>query len=190
MLTTNLDRAFIKGDNVYLRPLDVEDLEGDYIQWINDQEVTKYLDRPFPVTKEELENYLKSIHNDPNSIFFAVIEKTSNKHVGNLKIGPIDWIHRRTGFGRILSKEVWGKKYGSEIVKLMIVYIFDQLNLNRILEHNVADNKSAIKSNEKAGLDIEGTIKEYVFADGKYCDVVIVGLTRSRYLEKKKKGLF
>ncbi len=185
-----MDRPFLVGEKIYLRPFDMDDIQGDYIQWINDHEITRFLDSPFPRTKEDLENYVRGILKDPHYVFFAVIEQKTNKHVGNAKIGPIDWIHRRTNFGRMLSRECWGKGYGSEVIKLMIQYSFEQLNLNRIIEHNVIDNLAAIKSNEKAGLDVEGTIKEYVYAHGKYCDVVIVGLTRSRYEEKKRQGFF
>lgn len=181
-----MDRAFLVGEKIYLRPLDMDDLDGDYIQWINDPEVTMFLDSPFPKTKEDLENYVKSVLKDPHYVFFAVVEKGTNRHIGNVKIGPINWIHRRTNFGRMLSKDYWGKGYGTEIIKLIVKYVFEQLNLNHILDFIVADNIKAIKSNEKAGLDVEGNIKEYVYSNGKYRDVVILGLTRSRYEEKKQ----
>ena len=73
---------------------------------------------------------------------------------------------------------------------MLIKYIFDQLNLNRIVEHNISDNVKAVESNVKSGLDNEGVIQSYVYADGSYRDVVVVGLTRKKYLEKKISGIF
>ncbi|MDD5005729.1 MAG: GNAT family protein [Candidatus Omnitrophica bacterium] len=185
-----MDRPFLVGKKIYLRPFDMSDLNGKYIQWINDCDVTKFMDDPFPKTRENLEEYVKNISKDPNYVFFAVIEKKTDKHIGNAKIGPINWIHRRTGFGRMLCKEAWGKGYGTEAMRLMIEYAFEKLNLNRIIDHGVVDNLPSIKSNEKAGLDNEGIIREYVYSNGKYCDVAILGLTRARYDKKKRQGFF
>jgi len=185
-----MDRAFLIGKDVFLRPFELDDVRGDYIKWVNDPLIGKFLDSPFPRTVHDLEEYVKTVNSDSHYVFFAVIEKKTGKHIGNAKLGPIDWVHRRTNFGRMLSRECWGKGYGAQVVSLLVQYTFDRLNLNRIIEHNVADNIGAIKSNEKGGLDIEGKIEEFVFADGAYRDVVVVGLTRKRYEKKKNDGFF
>jgi len=181
---------FLEGELIYLRALERDDIGSEYLSWVNDELIMKYLDSPFPSTIEDLFSYYDDVKDGNDNIFFAVIEKKTGKHVGNAKIGPIHWIHRRTGFGRIIGKEYWSKGFGQEISKLLIKYIFDQLNLNRIIEHNISDNIKAVESNIKSGLDNEGKIKSYVYADGEYKDVVIVGLTKERYIEKKEKGLF
>jgi len=185
-----MNKCLLVGEKIYLKPFEMNDIDEGYIQWINDHETTKFLDNPSSKTKEDLQNYAKNVLDDPNYVFFAVIEKKTNRHVGNAKIGPINWNHRRTTFGRLLSKETWGMGYGTEAVKLMVKYIFEELNLNRIVEHSVVDNIAAIRSVEKAGLDREGTIEEYVYSNGRYRDVTIMGLTRARYEEKKQNGLF
>ena len=181
---------FLEGKLVYLRALERDDIGDDYHNWVNDEAIMKYLDSPFPLTMDNLYSYYDSMRDSKDYVFFAIIDKQTEKHVGNAKIGPINWIHRRTGFGRIIGKEYWSNGFGKEVVKLLVRYIFDQLNLDRVIEHNISDNIKAVESNVKAGLDNEGKIKSYVYADGEYKDVVIVGLTRERYLEKKKSGMF
>jgi len=181
---------FLEGKLVYLRAMERDDVGNEYYSWVNDGVTMKYLDSPFPLTMENLYSYYDSIKDNNDNIFFAIIEKNSGKHIGNAKIGPIHWIHRRTGFGRIIGKKYCSKGYGQEVTKLLIKYIFDQLNLNRIVEHNISDNVKAVESNVKSGLDNEGVIQSYVYADGSYRDVVVVGLTRKKYLEKKISGIF
>ena len=183
-----MDRAFLIGKKIYLRPFDIDDLEGNYLQWVNDGEILQHLaSNAFPKTKEDLSNYVNNILSDNSYVYFAVIEKSTETHIGNVKIGPINWIDRRTGYGRMMSKESWGKGYGSEVLKLIIQYVFDTLNLNRIIDYAVSDNIASIKSNVKAGMDIEGTIEEYVFKNGEYKSVTILGLTKEKYIKKFKK---
>ena len=87
-----------------------------------------------------------------------------------------------------MSKYSWGKGYGTEILQLLIQYIFEVLNLNRIIDYAVSSNKASIKSNEKAGMDVEGEIEQFVYKDGHYQNVTILGLTRKRYNAKKRDG--
>jgi len=185
-----MDRPFLVGEKIYLRPFDEDDLEGDYVQWVNDREIIKHLaSNAFPKTRDELKNYVTQVANSPDYIFLAVMEKSTEKHVGNAKLGPISWIDRRTHFGRLMAKETWVKGYGSEVLRLMIQYSFEILNLNRMVDFAVSSNLASIRSNQKAGMDVEGEIREWVYRDGEYQSVTIVGLTRKRYFEKKAQGL-
>ncbi|MBW1728596.1 MAG: GNAT family N-acetyltransferase [Deltaproteobacteria bacterium] len=164
-----MDRPFLVGEKIYLRAFDMDDLEGDYIQWMNDGEIIRHLaSNAFPKTKDELKRYVEQMIHNPDYVFFAVIEKSTGKHVGNAKLGPINWIDRRTHYGRVMSKETWGKGYGSEVLKLMIKYAFEILNLNRMIDFIVSSNLGSIRSNQKAGMDVEGEIKEWAYKDGKY----------------------
>ena len=68
-----MDRAFLIGEKIYLRPFDIDDLEGNYLQWVNDGEIIKHLaSNAFPKTKEDLSNYVNNILSDDSYIYFAV----------------------------------------------------------------------------------------------------------------------
>jgi len=56
----------------------------------------------------------------------------------------------------MMSKYSWGKGYGTEILQLLIQYIFEVLNLNRIIDYAVSSNKASIKSNEKPEWMLKG----------------------------------
>ena len=47
-----MDRPFLVGEKIYLRPFDLDDVDGDYIQWVNDGELIKHLSsNAFPKPK-------------------------------------------------------------------------------------------------------------------------------------------
>tara|TARA_B100000315_G_C14592899_1_gene596930 strand:- start:3944 stop:4201 length:258 start_codon:yes stop_codon:yes gene_type:complete len=85
-MNSDLDRPFLVGDNVYLRPFDLDDLDGDYIQWKNDYENIQLLSsNSFPTTKAELLSYVTEVLNSSDQILLAIIEKSSGKHFYSVK---------------------------------------------------------------------------------------------------------
>lgn len=69
-------KPFLEGENIYLREVRVTDVNENYYNWMNDSQVTKYLESRFcPQSKEKIEEYVRSINNNPNYIFLAIIEK-------------------------------------------------------------------------------------------------------------------
>ena len=182
-----MDRPFLVGEKIYLGPLDLDHVNAKYLNWINDEEVIKFLDIKFPSTSDQLEEYVKAILNSQNNVFLAIMEKETNKHIGNAKIGPIDWVHRTAGYGLMLGdKSSWGKGYASEAFKLLLGYVFKKLNLHKIWSIAVDSHIASIKANQKAGFKIEGTLKQHLFKDGKYVDAVIISITSDEYFSQVK----
>jgi RimJ/RimL family protein N-acetyltransferase len=187
MRRDNNYKKIISGKKVYLRYLEKTDVNDTYLEMINDAETVKFLDNPSKKTKAQLLKYFNQIKKNKNFHFFAIIEKKTNEYVGNAKIGPIIQIHKRTGFGRLIHKKFHNKGYGSEVTTLLIKFIFEKLKLQRIILGNRVKNISSYKSNLKAGLESEAILKKYDYSNGKYEDVYLVGLSRERYLIKKRK---
>lgn len=184
-----MDRPFLIGKKIYLRPLDIDDLEGRYLQWVNNEEITKHLGTLyFPFTKDRLRSYLIEQLSNPSVAFFAVIEKKSGRHIGNAKLGPIDWINRHAELGRMIGEKIaQGKGYGTEITKLLLKYGFRLLNLHKIFSVPSVKNISSIKSNKNSGLEIEAIIKKHKYEDGSYVDVCFMSITKEKYFNLEKK---
>lgn len=175
---------FIENDRIFFVPLE-DDIDDNYLRWVNDRKIVEYLDTGnFPKTRHTLIEYVKSINESPKHVFFAVIEKKTGKYIGNAKLGPIDWINRTAVYGRMIGeKSALRKGYGTEMSALLLHYAFMIINLNKVTAGVLADNKGSIKSNEKNGLYIEGKLKDQIYNNGIYKDVLMMGITKSRYLE-------
>jgi ribosomal-protein-alanine N-acetyltransferase len=175
--------AFAEGALVILRPLERADLNERYLSWLNDPEVTRYTETgTFPSTAEDLENYYRSVTGSKNDVMLAVVDKKSGRHVGNVKLGPIHWVHRRATFGILIGeKDFWGKGVGLEATRLMVEYGFQRLNLHRIDLGVFAEHDAAVKCYEKAGFKVEGRMREDLFLDGEYKDRLRMGMLRSEY---------
>lgn len=174
---------FIIGSGVYLRPLEKSDLNDVYLGWLNDPEVNQFLDAGiFPYTRAELERYYDAVTSARDKVILAVVELESGLHIGNVKLDPINWINRHTGFGIMIGdKSKWGKGHGTEVTKLAVEYAFDRLNLNKVSLGVNPANKAALKTYQKLGFVTEGTRREEVFLNGKYADALWMSILRDEY---------
>lgn len=175
--------AFMRGEQVYLRPLERSDLNATYLSWLNDPEVTRYLETgAFPTTMQDLEKFYAGVTGSSSEVIFAIIEAKSDRHIGNVKLGPINWVHRRTMFGIMIGdKNFWGKRVGEETTRLMVEYAFFRLNLHRVGLVVFEEHRSAVRCYERVGFKKEGCLRESMFQDGRYKNHIWMGLMRSEY---------
>jgi RimJ/RimL family protein N-acetyltransferase len=179
---------FIIGTQIYLRPLEREDLNERYLGWLNDPEVNRYLESGiFPSTKADLDKFYEQVTGSREQIVLAIVDKETDQHIGNVKLGPILWVHRKATFG-ILSgeKQLWGRGIGTEATRLMVEYGFFRLNLRKIELGVYSEYEAAVHSYEKVGFQVEGRLREGLFHEGQYKDCLLMGLLRSEYIRSKE----
>ena len=175
--------VFLRGAQVYLRPLQRSDLSDRYLGWLNDPEATRYLETGlFPSTMRDLERFFDNVTGSRAEVILAIVHKKSGLHIGNIKLGPINWVHRGATLGILIGdRKFWGQGLGEECVRLTVEYGFSKLNLHRIDLGVFAEHESAVRCYEKAGFKIEGRFREELFQGGQYKDRLWMGLLRSEY---------
>lgn len=181
--------VFLEDKKVILRPLQEEDINERYLSWVNDREVTKYMETGiFPITLKELREFYKRISKSKTDIIFAIVDKKNNLHIGNIKLGSINWVHRFADLGIMIGeRKYWRKGYGQEACRLLLEYAFNRLNLNKVILGVYSVHKPAIKAYQRVGFKIEGRIKRMLRLEGKYVDKIIMGISRKEF-EKIKNG--
>ena len=180
----------LKGARVELRPIKRSDIEY-FLKWMNDTEVSQYLTVYLPVTEFTEEKWIEDMAQKTaaGSDVIFVIEALDDGHksigvVGLDKISPKD---HQAEFGiAIGEKSHWEKGYGTEAARLIIDYGFQQLNLHRIRSGALANNKRSIRLHKKVGFQEEGRLREEVFKNGEFHDLVIFGLLRDEWKSGKK----
>lgn len=174
---------FIVGDRIYLRGLERADLEGPYFDWLDDQEVTRYLETGFfPNSREKMEAYYAAVTGSPSNVLLAVCDKATDRSIGNVKLGPIEPVHRHAEFGILIGeKSYWGKGYGSEATRLVVDYGFGRLNLHTIGLGVHADHAGAVRAYEKAGFSVVGRIPQRLYLEGGYRDKILMSVTADEF---------
>ena len=170
----------IESDNLYLRGLKISDVNQNYCNWMRDPEVTQYLESRFENwTIKKLKDYVRKIRDDPNFVFLAIVLKDKNRHIGNIKIGPINRIHNFSDVGIIIGeRSYWGKGFATEAIKLAVDYSFNKLNLRKLTAGAYGSNIGSIKAFKKAGFSVEASRKRHYSSGGKYVDSILLGIIR------------
>jgi len=175
-----MKKLHIDGMNIYLRDLRMADITDEYVNWLNSKKVNQFLESRF--TRHDLQStkkYVKNSIENPDLIFFAIIRKEGEKHIGNIKIGPIDRHHKTGPIGLMIGdKKSWGKGFATEAIKAITEYAFNSLNLNKIHAGAYENNIGSIRAFEKAGFFVEGNRKNHCLYKNKAVNIVLLGKLR------------
>lgn len=172
------EHAFLEGEKVFLRPLRAEDADGDYPGWLNDAEASQgNSHHVFPYSRQEALDYIGSASGRRDQIVLAIVDKACQRHVGNVSLQCINFIHRSAELAILIGdKGAWGKGIGFEACELLVEHGFKALGLRRIEFGTPETNIGMRRIGEKLGMKKEGVKRGAFFKDGRYCDVVLYGL--------------
>lgn len=171
----------IDGGRIFLRPITVSDVDGPYHRWMNDPEVTRFLEARFSKNdKPSMRKFVQDALTNPDILFLAIMLKDGNRHIGNIKLGPINRHHNHGDVGIIIGeKDCWGRGYATEALKLLSGYAFSKLGLHKLTAGCYANNAGSEKAFLAAGFVQEGVRKGQYLCDGKYVDALIFGKVSS-----------
>lgn len=165
--------ATLNSDRLVLNPLDLTHCTNEYLDWMNNPEVYRYLETGGDYKIEDLRKYLESVEANDSILFWAIHIKESGKHIGNIKIDPINKRHGLGEYGIMMGdSEEWGKGYAKEASKIVINHCFRDLGLRKITLGVVEDNRTAVKLYKKLGFSTEGIYKDHGYYDGKLCNLI------------------
>lgn len=172
----NNNNLRLEGKGIFLRPVDLSDATEEYVSWLNDKEVNQFLEIRFTKhTGVSLRTYIGKVIKSPNTLFWAIVRKDTEKHIGNIKLGPIDWNHKVGDIGIMIGdKNSWGKGFATEAIRLISDYAFKTLKLHKLTAGAYASNVGSIKVFMKLDFLEEGRRKKHVLCSGEYIDVTLL----------------
>ncbi|OGD71826.1 hypothetical protein A3D09_01530 [Candidatus Collierbacteria bacterium RIFCSPHIGHO2_02_FULL_49_10] len=166
------------GSRIYFRKLTESDATPEYAAWLNDPEVNLFLETR-KATVEELKIYIGSQNRNKNCVFLGVFDRTNDKHVGNVRLEPVDWEKKRATLGIVIgNKEYWGKGIGTEATKLAVDYAFQKLGLDEVELGVISENVRARKTFEKAGFKLVRIERRAMNHDGTLYDKVVMAVKK------------
>lgn len=158
----------IQSERIVLRELVLDDCTDRYVAWLQDTEVNQWLETRW--SQQDLSSvreFVARVTADPNSALAAIVVRESQKHVGNIKIGPIDWVHKRAEISYFIGeRDVWGLGLASEAIKLMTERALGSLGLERVQASLYEPNLGSARALEKAGFELEGTLRNALHIGG------------------------
>jgi RimJ/RimL family protein N-acetyltransferase len=110
------------------------------------------------------------------------VSEPEGRYVGVIRLSGIDWHDHRARLAiGIFDRRFWSRGYGSEAIRLLLRYGFEELGLHRVDLRVLHYNTRAIRAYERCGLVREGVEREAARVDGRWHDDVIMSILEHEY---------
>lgn len=168
--------SVLEGPTVYLRKMVLFDVNVNYHRWMHDETVTQYLEiRHGRRSFKDLREYVSGVIERKDDAFFAICMNDTGRHIGNIKLGPINKDHRFAHIGFLIGeRELWGRGIATEAVEIVTRYAFETLKLHKVLAGCYANNEASLRVFKKNGYKKEGTQVSQWLYQGKYVDGILL----------------
>ena len=108
---------------------------------------------------------------------FGVETLADGTFIGRCGFTRVDWKNRLAELGILIGDAQYrGHGYGSDAVRVLCDFGFQELNLHKIKATVFDFNEAALRSYEKCGFVRESVMKKELFREGSYHDVIALAL--------------
>ncbi len=170
--------ACIRATRLYLRPLGESDCGEHYVAWLNDPVIKRFLEtRHSDQTLDSVKGFVAGVNARPDEHLFGIFLKDGDRHIGNIKVGPIGRHHPVGDVSLLIgARDCWGKGYAAEAIDAVSRYAFDKLGILKLSASMYAENLGSYRAFLKVGYKDEGRRRAHYLIEGRMCDVLVTGL--------------
>jgi UDP-4-amino-4,6-dideoxy-N-acetyl-beta-L-altrosamine N-acetyltransferase len=164
----------IVGPRIQLRALERSDL-ALLVGWRNDPAIYRWFFEHEPLSLARQEVWFEQLQQKREEWLWLAETRDEQDVVGMIGLSKVDWRNRRAEMGRLIVSPGHRRHgYAREMGELVLNYAFGHLNLHRITLEVFAENTAAIAAYTHLGFREEGCLRQHVFADGRYQDVLLM----------------
>ncbi|MGF7048171.1 ribosomal-protein-alanine N-acetyltransferase [Paenibacillus sp. DS2015] len=188
----NIIRVFeqfpiLESTDLVLKKIETKHLEGVYEIYNNDQ-VFQYCGI---IPKHNIETVLSMIghyerdYNKRTRIKWGIFSTNeSDKLLGIIEAFDFNQKVDMVTLGYYLAESSWGKGMASQAVGLLVKFLFEQVNVNRIQAEVMLLNEVSKRVLLKNGFSKEGTLRQAALWSGKgIIDLEVYGILREEYVK-------
>lgn len=174
---TGANQLPIVGERVTIRALNFDDDLTLLNQWLNDDTGRHFL---LSCSEPTMSNYRDLLAEPQNH--FGIITLHSGESIGVIAYLNHDQTQRRAELRKLIADpRMRGQGFGKESAKLWLNYGMSGLRLKKVYLTTFDTNARNIRLNEALGFKVEGILRNEVYWDGRYRDVLRMGLWLGAY---------
>ena len=164
---------------IFLKELSLKDVSNDYVKWLNNYEIVKFTDQKNKKhTLNNVKKFVKTKKISKNEFLFGIFLKMKRKniHVGNIKLGPINFLHLNAQISYFVGRQnLQGIGIGTMAIKKVVNIAKKKFKLKKVIAYIYPNNISSKKVLEKNKFILEGKIKKMYLFNNKRVDGLIYG---------------
>ncbi|MDA8796633.1 GNAT family N-acetyltransferase [Aquiluna sp.] len=170
---------------IHLRPLVESDATLDYVAWLRDTDVNRFLEvRHNPPNQTELKTWIRKCAEDASRQNFAVLSDAS--FIGTASILAVDKFNGTFQTGWMIgNKSYWGGKTSLSVMAALFDKGFADEAMRKCFGRVFACHAKARIANRAIGMIEEARITDSHLLDGEEVDTIIVSITRQQWLSSR-----
>ena len=150
----------LETERLTLRRLQTEDIYEYYERLFGDGDVSRYmLFEPHQDLSESLESLQRKLdrYGEPGFYCWGICEKGEESIIGLVELLRFDEAAESCSFAYMLGCDYWNRGYGTEMLKAVIAFAFEELEVRRIVADHITKNAASGAVMRKAGMKHIGT---------------------------------
>ncbi|MCU0521933.1 MAG: GNAT family N-acetyltransferase [Anaerolineae bacterium] len=174
----------LETERLVLREIRLSDA-GDIFAFAGDPEVQKWNGGPV----EDIATLRKDMEENPRdaagawkTLQWGITLRPDDTVIGGVSLHNWDKRHNRAEVGYTIAKAYWRQGIGTEAVRAVVRFAFEELHLHRVEAFPTMDNTASVRLLEKLGFTREGTARDVLLLDdGLYHSVGQYTMLESEY---------
>lgn len=166
------------GKEIYLRPGQPDDYEYTYQWFLATDPQAQSCHHITLTTPAEYTERMRKREADRNAGDFIIVRIDDDQPVGRIRYFHLNLLNRSAELGYIVAPDEQNKGYAKEGLKLLIDYLFSQMNLNKVYAQTASFNKTSIKLLESLNFKLDGTLRQHHYYKGDLYDDLLYSLLR------------
>ncbi len=146
------------------------------LEWRNNENIRKWCFSNHIISYKEHQNFLKNLKSDTQNFYYLV--KYKKKNLGVISLQRVDFSNKNGYLGIYSNPNLKG--VGKILIKCLKKIAFEKANLHTLKLEVIEINTHAIKFYKKNKFQLEGRLREFVNREGKYLDVLIMGIINEK----------
>jgi L-phenylalanine/L-methionine N-acetyltransferase len=163
-------------EGLHIRRAEPDDCSGIHEMFSSSKVYPGTTQLPYP-SREDWRRRLT----EPREDRYILVAVINDRIVGMVSLDTFPNRPRRRhvgGIGICVHDEWQGKGVGTALLRAIVDFADNWINLKRLELEVFADNERAIRLYEHCGFEVEGTLRQHVFRDGQYVDSKIMARLR------------
>lgn len=179
----------IQGEKVWLRAMEKRDLPA-FLRGRNDLRIGHVAGFYFPESSTALEQWygnLMTSQHGKDGFYFTICRLGGDELVGFIWLWHLDYHNRNAEVSIFLSDAgLLGNGFGTDATRAILDFGFTSLPLERIYLLVRMDNAIAVRSYEKVGMVVEGTLRKAVLYRGRMVDKLLMSILREEWAAQRE----
>lgn len=174
----SLRRNFEFDDVFLVNFINLNNEESEMVRnWRNNENIRRWMFSDHIISQEEHIRFIEGLKKNSKN-FYWVVKNKEGEYLGVVSLNRVDFKNKNAYLGIYVSPDCQQVGTGHVLITCLKKITLDIARLHTLKLEVIETNARAIDFYKKSGFTEEGRLKEFISKDGRWLDVVVMGIIK------------